>query len=136
MEDIAYSALLAGDSVIAWVGAFLLAALVKFVAGKIGNDTASKIVVRALNEIGAAVAEVWQIYVAELKEANADGKLTGAEKAEAKAKAIKKAKALIGKEGLARLAHILGTDALDGWLSNKIEAEIDARKSLGAPDPT
>lgn len=136
MEDIAYSALLAGDSVIAWVGAFLLAALVKFVAGKITNETASKYVSRALNEVGAAVADVWQTYVQALKEANEDGKLTGAEKTEAKLKAVKKAKALIGKEGLARLGRVLGTDALDGWLGNKIEAEIDARKSLGAMDPT
>lgn len=136
MEDIAYQALLAGDSVVAWIGAIVLAFVGKVVASRIDNETTRKYVTRALNEIGDAVAEVYQVYVADLKVANADGKLTGAEKAEAKAKAFKKVKALIGKEGLARLARILGTDALDGWLSNKIEAELDARKSIGAADPT
>jgi len=132
MEDMAYQALMAGDSVVAWVAAALLALLLRWVQSRISSERARTYLTRAVVEIADAVADVWQTYVSDLKASNADGKLSSLEKREAKAAALKKAKALIGKEGLARLARILGTDALDSWIETKIESAVDARKA----DPT
>lgn len=142
MKELAYQALIAGEDVVAWVGAFLLALLIRFVLGKLSNDTARKYVARALNEVGAAVAEVWQVYVSELKRGrepdSEDGSiLTAEEKRRAREMAIDKAKANIGKAGLVKLAKVLGIEgAVDEWLGNKVEAAVADRKLAGGADPS
>jgi hypothetical protein len=78
---------------------------------------------RALAEVGDAVLAVSQTYVDALKAANADGKLTDQEKAEAKAKALALIKQNLGPVGLRKLAKIIGVD-VDGWLGTKLEAAV------------
>lgn len=100
---------------------------------------------RAWDEIQAAVLEVEQTYIAALKEGREDdGKLSAAEKAEAKSRALSIAKENIGAKGLHRLARILGVEDLDKWIGGKIEAVVHETKApkliTGVPgvptDPT
>lgn len=129
--DTLYQVLIHGDDAITWVAVALAALVAKYVIAKIDNETVRKYVGRAWTEVKSAVAEVYQTYVAELKAASADGKLTDEEKAEAKKKAIALAKSNIGKKGLARLVRILGIDALDDWLGTQVEAAVDLSKKEG-----
>lgn len=128
MEDIIYWVLTHGDKFLFWalvaVGGLISALILKFIKA----GTVRDIVGRALAEVGDAVLAVSQTYVDALKAASADGVLTDAEKAEAKAKAIALAKKNIGTEGLKKLAKILGID-IDGWLGTKIEAAVSTLKS-------
>lgn len=132
MQDLFYMALVEGDHVIAWVAAFVVGLIGKWVIAKIDSERVRKYVGRALDEVYDAVGEVWQTYVKGIKEGASDGKLTIGEKRAAKAKAIATARANIGKEGLARLTRILGTDALDGWLATKVESTVTKFKNAGA----
>lgn len=132
MNDTLYQILIHGDSAITWVGTFVAGLIATYLIVLIKNAVVRKWVTRAWVEVRAAVAEVWQTYVSALKEGAADGKLTEAEKATAKAKALAIAKANIGKKGLARLARILGLEgALDDWLGTQIEAAVDQSKKEG-----
>lgn len=140
MEDVLYQALVHGDSVIAWLGAALAGLVAKYVLTRIDNEKVRKYATRAWTEVKDAVAEVYQTYVSALKEANADGKLTPEEAAEARKKAIAIAKANIGKKGLARLSRILGLnlgDEIEAWLGTKVEAAVTEAKTTGggAPGP-
>ena len=134
MEDILYSVLLSGDEVLAWVATLLAGLFARYILVKIGREVAQKYLGRSWIEVKSAVAEVYQTYVSALKEANLDGKLTAEEKAEAKSRALKVAKANIGKKGLSRLLRILGleSDALDTWLGTQVEAAVDLSKKEGA----
>ncbi len=134
MEDTALQILMAGDSVISWLGALVAAFLIKFIASKISHDKARFIVSNALHEVFEVVAEVEQVYVKALKAANEDGVLTDAEKKEAKAKAMAKLKSNIGAAGLVKLGKVLGIDA-EKWLAGKVESAVHATPS-SAPDPT
>jgi len=124
MNELLSWVVLNGNSVIVWVGAFLLATLTRYALGAIKSQKTKALVNRALDEIGDAVAEVYQTYSAALKSAGSDGKLTPAEARNAKREAIKTAKENIGTKGLKRLTRILGVTALDAWLGTKVEATI------------
>lgn len=123
-----YDILIHGDEVIAWAGTALAVLVARYVIAKIDNDRVREYLGRAWAEVRAAVAEVHQTYVAALKEANADGKLTPEEAKEARERAISVAKTNLGRRGLARLGRIVGVDSLDSWLSNKVEAAVDGAK--------
>lgn len=125
MKDLLYWALTHGDKILFWVMTAVGGLLARAITHYVGSSKAAGIVSRALTEIGDAVLATTQTYVSALKAAAADGKLTDTEKAEAKALAINTAKKLIGPEGLARLAKIVGAD-LDGWIGTKIEATLGA----------
>ena len=135
MKDVLLELFLAGQPVIVWVAVALLAFLTRLVVGKIKNETAGAIVGRALDEIGDAVASVYQTYVSALKDASADGKLTDEEKAEAKRLAIAEAVSNLGAKGLARLARVLGISSLEKWFSTKTEASLVRLKAAGVPSP-
>lgn len=124
-------AILYGNGAIIWLGSLLVIAIGKYVIDKIDNQKVRKYVGRAFVEVKSAVAEVYQTYVGALKEADADGKLTDEEKAEAKSRAVAMAKSNIGKKGLKRLTNVLGVDAFDDWLGNKVEAAVDHAKKVG-----
>ena len=128
MEDLMYSILVHGNSVIAWVGAFAVALIGKYVIAKIESDKVRGVAGRALTEVDSAVEEVWVTYVEALKEGAADGNLTDDEKQEAKDRAIAIAKTNLGAKGVERLLRILGVDNVDGWLGTKVEAAVSRRK--------
>lgn len=128
MEDTLYWILAHGDKFLMWALVFVGGLAASLILKMLKDGTAKQIVERALTEVGHAVLAVAQTYVSAIKEASADGILTAQEKAEAKAKAIALAKQNIGKEGLLKLAKILGVD-LDGWLGTKIEAAVATLKA-------
>ena len=101
--------------------AALTAGLTRYVFVLISSKIIGDAIARLWHETRMAVLEVGQTYTDALKEASADGKLTGAEKYEAKAKAIAIAKSNFGKKGLLRLSRVLDVDE---WLGNKVEAFV------------
>lgn len=115
---------------LASLGVVLLAYLGKHVRGTV----ASGVLTRAWAEVQAAVLEVKQVYVDVIRAGSADGQLTSAEKADAKAKAIATAKANIGVKGVARLARIVGLDGVEKWLTNKVEAAVSLTKIAAAKE--
>lgn len=85
---------------------------------RIANDMLE----RAQMEVYSAVEYVAQTFVADLKAAREDGKLTEAEKAEALARAKAAFKARMGEAGLRQLAALVGD--LEEWLRTQIEAAV------------
>lgn len=76
-----------------------------------------------------AVREVAQLYVDEVRKARADGFLSDDEKAAAKAKALAKAKELLGASGLALIKAAFGVkqdepSRVDALLGARIESEV------------
>lgn len=126
MEDLALAAASEGSTVLYWVLAAVGALVSRFVLGLIKSQRVKLYVGRALTEVGDAVLDVCKTYVEAIKEARADGKLTDEEKAAAKKLAVDTAKRNIGRDGLERLAKVLGFDAatLDQWLGTKVEAAV------------
>jgi Sec-independent protein translocase protein TatA len=128
MEDLIYSVLTHGDHVLFWVLAVVGAFVARLVLGQIKAGKIQQVVGRALREVGDAVMMVGKTYVEALKAASADGTLTDAEKAEAKARAIAAAKKNIGVDGLKALGRILGLgdgdDSLTHWLETKVESAV------------
>lgn len=101
---------------------------------------ARDMVVRVGVEVKAAVLEVEQTYIDELKKAKdpaSEGgvEITKAEAVRAKDLAIAAVKRNIGIEGLRRLARILGITALDQWLGTHVEAAVKSltKESAGPP---
>lgn len=127
MEHAIYWALTHGDKALFWVMAVVGGLLARAIMHYVGASKAAGVIRRALTEVGDAVLATTQTYVTAIKAANADGKLTDVEKAEAKALAIATAKKLIGPEGLKRLSKIIGGD-LDSWIGTKIEAALGGLK--------
>lgn len=109
-------------------GSWLLAVFAKHV-------TKHALVTRALAEIGAAVREVGQTFVDNLKAAAVDGKLTKAEARVAKNKAIEVAKANIGRKGLTRLARILGIDDVEKWIGTQVESAVAQHTTFTTSSP-
>jgi len=115
----------------------LLLAGVTFLVGRfvlvlIDNATIGGIAQRAWKEARDAVAEVNQTYVNELKagrspSSEGGSRLTGSEKAKAKAMALAIVKSNLGAKGIRRLGRVLKVD-LNGWLGTRIEAAVSEVK--------
>ena len=121
-----------GDKAIAYVLAALLALLVNKLLALIEGKTIRELAGRFASEAFAAVREVGDGYVADLKHYNDDGKLTDDEKKQAKATAIRIAKANFGPKGIKRLARVFD---IEKWIGNKIEAFVGDEKRLGKSAP-
>ena len=106
----------------------LTAIVVKHGLALIDSKIAREYSERGWHSAAAAVRFVLGTYVDELKLANADGKLTAAEKKEAKARAIAAAKSYIGAKGLKEIAKVFDVEE---WLGAKIEAVVSDEKRLG-----
>ncbi len=98
----------------------------------------SELLDRALQAVVSAahlaVREVWTCYVEELKASAADGKLTDAEKQEARERAIELIRSFVGRKGLALLVREFGFDDanLERFLGSSVEQALAAEKSAGA----
>lgn len=115
-----------GGTAVGWAATLLLM-VGTFVLARLGLGARAKAILQAAySEIVSAVREVAQTYVAELKLANADNRLTADEKDKAFSMALRAAKANIGTKGLKRLATILKAAGIDieGWLGSKIESAV------------
>lgn len=86
------------------------------------RQIANDMLERAQMEVYSAVEYVAQTFVADLKAAREDGKLTEAEKAEALARAKAAFKARMGEAALRQLAALVGD--LEEWLRTQIEAAV------------
>ena len=126
MEDI----LVHGQSVIYWALTALGLALAKYCWSRVSNDWVRAFLGRVYDEVNDAVREVYQTYVDAIRAKSADGTLTDAEKAEAKAMAVATAKANLGTKGLRRCMKMLGLkpEQLDSWLGTKVEAAVRTSK--------
>lgn len=112
-----------GLAALTWV-ATKVAALIN---AHVQNTYLRGALLRLDDTIFAAVREVHQIAVEGLKAASSDGRLTDAEKAEIKARALATVKSHLGTRGLKEVAHVLGMGSpgsIDGVISTRIEAAV------------
>ena len=112
-----------GTTGLTWLLLGMGALLLRYVFPLVKNAWAHGVLERAWVEVKAAVLEVGQTYTGALKAAALDGKLTDAEKAEAKLLALNIAKLNIGSKGLKRLARILDLD-VGKWIGSKTEVAV------------
>jgi hypothetical protein len=128
-----------GESLATLIVSILGAIMTRFVWGKIQTDWARRLLERVYAEVIDAVLIVWQTYVSEIKAGSADGKLTDAERAEAKRRAVDTVVKNLGTSGLQRLAKILGFGGSDSgpvnrtvqWIEEKTEAALAGLKTSG-----
>lgn len=103
----------------------------QFLDAKIENEYVSNAQSRLWDALSTAVTAVGKEFVEQAKDTNADGKLSKAEAAHAKNMAVAKLKTYLGPKGLKELAFVLGAEGLvDEFLADKVEAEVQASKSL------
>lgn len=128
-----------GEPLATLIVSILGAVMTRFVWGKIKTDWARRLLERVYAEVIDAVLIVWQTYVSEIKDRSADGKLTDAERAEAKRRAVDTVVKNLGDTGIQRLAKILGFSSGPAstvnrtveWLEEKTEAALAGLKSNG-----
>ena len=112
------------------LGAWLAAECIRWLRAHVSHTQTLEALDRAEAAVSAAVGEVAQVYVAGLKAAAEDGKLTADEANQAQARALAAARDYLGPRGVALVRTTLGTDerALDRWLVALIEDRIAAAK--------
>jgi len=112
------------------LGAWLAAEAIRWLRAHVSHTQTRESLERATVAVAAAVGEVAQVYVSDLKSASADGSLTSAEANEAQSRALAAARDYLGPKGVAMIRATLGTDerALDRWLVALIEERIAAAK--------
>jgi hypothetical protein len=112
--------------VLAALGAWLAAEAIRWLRAHVKHTQSRDALERAVHAIGAAVGEVQQTFVDELKAASADGKLTASEAHNARDRALLSAKEYLGPKGLDAIRAVIGTDenALDHYLIALIETRI------------
>lgn len=106
----------------------------QLINAKVRGEYLRGVLLRLDDAVLAAVREVHQVTVEELKAASADGRLTPEERAKVKAKAIETVRTHLGTKGIAELAKVLGLDdgGLEKVLSTRIEAAVHDLKRAGA----
>jgi hypothetical protein len=113
---------------------WLAAKVAQLVHAKVKNECLRGVLVRLDDAVLAAVREVHQVTVEELKAASADGKLTPEERARVKQVAIDAVKSHLGKRGIGELAKVLGLGdgAVDRLLATRVEAAVHDLKRARA----
>jgi hypothetical protein len=112
--------------------AWLSTKLAQLIGAKVKNEYLRGVLARLDDAVFAAVRDVHQVLVEELKAASADGRLTPEERARAKKMAIDKARSYLGTKGLAELCKVLGLDAegIENLLGTRVEATVhDLKRS-------
>ena len=121
-----------GAAAVAWVLAIVvLPVVVRAINSWVKNGKVASILTRLTAGLERAINEVAQVYADEIKHASEDGVLTEKEKARALELAIGAVKSYLGPKGIKELLAILGikVDALDLWLSQRIEGQLKMGKS-------
>lgn len=97
-----------------------------WIAAKTTNEYMKGVYVRLNETVMSAVREADQVFVAEMKEASVDGKITPEERVQIKTKVINTVKSHFGMKGLAELSKIFGLSGseVDKFLSTKVEAAV------------
>lgn len=112
--------------VILAIASWLALAVKNYFESKTKNEVLKGMGIRLFDAFGVAIQSVGQTYVADLKAAAADGKLTAEEKAEAKRKAIEASKSYLGPKGLGELAKVLGVRVTDPSLESVLGLGLEA----------
>lgn len=112
------------------LGAWLAAEAIRWVRSHVSHEQSRDALERLVAVVSTSVGETQQVYVAGLKAAAADGKLTAEEQSKALATAVTKARELLGPKGIGAIQTVIGTDqqALDKWLIALVEAQISKSK--------
>lgn len=114
------------------------ARLGQFIAARVNNEYLRGVLLRLDDAVFAAVRELQQTVVDDLKSASADGRLSQADKARLKQDALLTIRSHLGDRGLAELARVLGLDTgeINKLISTKVEAAVHdlkvARAAAGA----
>jgi hypothetical protein len=113
---------------------WLAAKVAQLIHAKVKNEYLRGVLFRLDDAVLAAVREVHQVTVEELKARSTDGKLTPEERARAKQVAIDAVKSHLGKRGVGELAKVLGLDngGVDKLLSTRVEAAVHDLKRARA----
>lgn len=109
----------------------------QLIHAKVRAEYLRGVLLRLDDAVLAAVRDVHQVTVEELKAASADGRLTPEERAAVKAKAIEIVRTHLGAKGVTELAKVLGLDdgGLEKVLSTRIEAAVHDLKRARANGP-
>jgi hypothetical protein len=100
---------------------FALAKATQWLTGRIKSEAIDRMVLRAGDDISDLVRAQAQAID---KYRGPDGRLTEDAARLARGEVIGNFKALWGKEGLARLARILGLTDVDAWLAAKVDSQV------------
>lgn len=113
---------------------WLSARAAQLIAAKVKNEYLKGVLVRLDDAVVSAVRETQQVTVEALKAANADGRLTPEERAQAKQAALDSLKSHLGIKGLGELAKVLGLEggAIEKVLSSRVEAAVHGLKEARA----
>ena len=106
----------------------------QLIHAKVRSEVLRGVLLRVDDAILAAVREVHQVTVEELKSASADGRLTPEDRARVKARAIETVRAHLGARGVAELAKVLGLESggVEKLLSTRLEAAVHDLKRTRA----
>lgn len=100
-----------------------------FIKNKVEGEKAERALMLLNGAAWNTVGEVAQTYVKARRRANADGKLTEAEKREARTLALRKAKQIIGAKGQKLLRQVMGDhETVEAHLVSAIEARVASVK--------
>lgn len=125
-KEIALTALQIVSPVLVAVLTWIAAKLASFISGKVKNEYLRGVLVRLDDAVITAVKDLQQTVVDEIKAANADGKISEAERKRIKDAALANVKSYLGAKGIRVLSEVLGlsANALDGFISSKVEAAV------------
>jgi predicted XRE-type DNA-binding protein len=117
---------------------WVVARLAQLITARVDNEYLRGVLLRLDDAVFAAVRELQQIVVDDLKSTSTDGRLTQADKARIKQDALLTIRSHLGTNGLKEVATILGLDngEVNKLISTKIEAAVHdlkmARVAAGA----
>ncbi len=110
----------------------------QLISAKVKTEYLKGVLVRLDDAVFAAVREVQQVTVDDLKAASANGQLTPDERAKVKQAAIDTIKSHLGAKGIAEVANVLGLEdgAVDRLLTTRVEAAVhDIKAARSSPAP-
>ena len=112
-------------SLLALLGAWLA----NEIRRRVQSEHARGVMLRLVEATDAAVREVEQTVVPEVRAAAADGKITGEEAAKIRDAAVNRAKMYLGRRGIGELQRVIDTDQLEAVIRGRVEAAVHGMKS-------
>lgn len=123
-KDFMYKAFEIFSPVLLLIISWISLELRRMISQKIRNDSTRLFLLYLDDSIFHAVQEVEQTIVKQIREANADGKITVEEKQKIKQTALDSVKNHIGPKGIETIAKELGALDVDKFLSTRIESTV------------
>jgi hypothetical protein len=120
---------------VAAVASWALYAVANWLRTKARTEYERGVIARLTDAVETVVRETQQTTVADIKAAAEDGTITEAEAREIRDSAIARTKAYLGKTGVADLKKVFDSDAIEGVIKSKIEAQVHELKTATPPVP-